>query len=278
MADFIQEYFVNPILYQDKYPPYNVYNTIVYAALALIAVYFLFRFFRKHGVKINQGFFKAVIPYVVFGSILRIAEDGHLVPRVVELAGIQFYPFVTPGIYLLTFLLMAFAMLLAKLVYGSSEKFAKVVQAFGVALCVGALVVSLPALLLMKNPFPFAVIFALALAVWFAFKIIWAKRGLVASFQEQSVVFAQALDGAATFVGVTFLGYSEQHVVGNAIFSLFGGPWAFLLIKIIFSFVVVEVVRKEKLQEEEKTYLYLLITVLGLGPGLRDALRMLAGV
>ena len=41
---------------------------------------------------------------------------------------------------------------------------------------------------------------------------------------------------------------------------------------------MVELVRREKIDENEKNYLLLLITILGLGPGLRDSLRMLAGV
>ena len=57
MADFIQEYFVNPILYQDRYAPYNVYNTAVYAIIAIAAVYFLYRILQKKGVLIDEKFF-----------------------------------------------------------------------------------------------------------------------------------------------------------------------------------------------------------------------------
>src|SRR3989339_273614 len=101
MTDFIQEYFVNPILYQDKYPPYNAYNTLAYAAIAIAAVYLLFKLFKSKGIKIDGWFFKAVIPFVLFGSLLRVTEDARLLPRVVEFAGVKLFPFVTPGIYIL---------------------------------------------------------------------------------------------------------------------------------------------------------------------------------
>jgi uncharacterized membrane protein len=278
MPDFIQEYFVNPILYQDKYAPYNAYNTIVYAIIAIIAVFLLYKAFRKAGITINKEFFKAIIPFVLFGSILRVAEDAHLAPRAVEVAGITLFPFVTPGIYILTFLLFGVSMVASLKLYGPGEKFAKAVRAFGVGLSTAAFVVSLPAIVKLANAVPFLAITGLACLVWYAFKIVWKKRGLKTSFAEESVVFAQALDGSATFVGVGLLGYSEQHIVGNAIFSLFGGPWAFLALKIAFALVVVELVRKEKIGDGEKNYLLLLVMILGLAPGLRDALRILAGV
>ena len=276
--DFIQEYFVNPILYQDKFAPYNAYNTVVYAILAIAAVFLIYKAFRKAGISIDNDFFKAILPFVLFGSVLRVAEDSNLAPRAVEIAGVTVFPFVTPGIYLLTFLLLAAAMAVAYAIYGKGDKFTKAVTAFGMGLASAAFVVSLPAIAKLANVIPFLAILILAGVVWFAFKTVWKKRGLKTSFAEESVVFSQALDGSATFVGVGLLGYSEQHLVGNAIFSLFGGPWAFLVLKIAFALVVVELVRKEKIRDDEKNYLLLLVMILGLAPGLRDALRILAGV
>ncbi|MEM4255461.1 MAG: DUF63 family protein [Candidatus Norongarragalinales archaeon] len=278
MADFIQEYFINPIIYPNSYAPYNVYNTTAYAIIAIIAVYALYKIFKKTGVEINESFFKAILPFVVFGSALRISEDAGVTPRVVEIWGVKLFPFVTPGIYVLTFILLAFAMTAARIAYGTGEKFYRAVMAFGVALAVASAITSAPTLSQMQNPLAFAAIAIAAAAILIAFSWFRKKQGLQASFQEKSTVFAQALDGSATFVGVSFLGYSEQHIVGNAIFDLFGGPWAFLAVKIVFALVVVELVRRENIKQDEKNYVLLLITILGLGPGLRDSFRILAGV
>ncbi len=278
MVDFIQEYFVNPIIYQDKYPPYNVYNTLVYAAIAIAAVYLVYRLLKSRGFVFDEAFFKSVIPFVAFGILMRVGEDGGILPRVVEIAGLQVFPFVTPGIYIITFLLLLWTWFLAKKTSASHEEFCKKTLYAGLALTALAAFISLGVLLRMQNYAAFALIAFGGLAVWFAFKTVWKARGLDASFAEQAAVFSQALDGSATFVGVQFLGYSEQHIVGNAIFGLFGGPWAFLLVKIIFAFGVVELLRREKANEEEKNFILLLITILGLAPGLRDALRILAGV
>ncbi len=278
MSDFFQEYFVNPILYQDKYAPYNVYNTAAYAAIAIAAVYLLYRYLTKKGIAIDGAFVKSVLPFVVFGSALRISEDSHFLPRVVQIGGMSFFPFVTPGIYILTFILIGLTWVIAKKTSKTHEEFCSKSFKTGVVLAAIAFLLSANSLLQAKNPFGLITIFAVAIAVWFAFKKIWQARGLKTTFAEEAMVFGQALDGGATFVGVQFLGYSEQHVVGNAIFSLFGGPWAFLLIKILFVLAVVELLRRENIQENEKNYIMLLITILGLGPGLRDTLRIFAGV
>ena len=278
MVDFIQEYFVNPIIYQDKYPPYNVYNTLAYAAIAIAAVYLLYRLLKSKGFVFDGAFFKSIIPFVVFGSLMRIGEDGGILPRVVEISGVQVFPFVTPGIYIVTFLLLLWTWFLAKKTSSSHAEFCEKTLYAGFALIALSAFISLGVLLRLQNPAAFVLIAFIALAIWFAFKRFWQARGLEASFAEQTAVFSQVLDGSATFVGVQFLGYSEQHIVGNAVFSLFGGPWAFLLVKIIFAFGVVELLRRENANEEEKNFILLLITILGLAPGLRDALRILAGI
>ncbi len=278
MVDFIQEYFVNPIIHPDAYAPYNVYNTVVYAVIAIAAVYLIYRILEKKGVLFDERFFKSILPFIFFGSVLRIAEDGGILPRVVEIAGIKIFPFVTPGIYILTFFLLVLTWFIARKTSKTHEEFCWQTLAVGAVLSALAILASLPVLVKAQNPLAFAGIIALALGAWFAFKMLWKHREKQTTFPEEAVVFSQALDGSATFAGVQFLGYSEQHIVGNAIFALFGGPWAFLLVKIIFALVVVELVRRENIKEGEKNYLLLLITILGLAPGLRDAFRILAGV
>lgn len=278
MANFFEEYFINPILYPNQYPPYNIYNTLVYAVLAIIVLYGVYLILKKKGIVFDEGFFKSVLPFVFFGSVLRVAEDGGVLPRVVEVGGFQFYPFVTPGIYVLTFLLLVWTWVLAKYSSQDHEEFCRKTLYAGLGLSALALLISSNVLLRAQNTAAFVLIFAMAIAVWFGFKVLWNARGLKTGFQEQAMVFGQVLDGSATFVGVQFMGYSEQHILGNAIFDLFGGPWAFLVVKILFALLVVELVRRENVEGQEKTYIMLLIAILGFGPGMRDSLRMLAGV
>jgi uncharacterized membrane protein len=58
-----------------------------------------------------------------------------------------------------------------------------------------------------------------------------------------------------------------------------GGPLLFFLVKIAFVYLAVEVFRREtEKKSETRTYLLLLITIFGLAPGVRDALRITCSV
>ncbi|MBM3229942.1 DUF63 family protein [Candidatus Parvarchaeota archaeon] len=103
------------------------------------------------------------------------------------------------------------------------------------------------------------------------------------------VVFAHSLDGAATFVTIdifnrlepacTLLGkcYGEQHVVSSFLGTFADTYLVFFAVKVIFSALVAFLVEKESQDRQEKTFIFLLLVVFGLAPGLRDLLRLATG-
>ncbi len=269
-SQFIEEYFLNPINYPDKYPPYNVVNTLTFAIVAIVAIYFIYKLLNKHGVRTDEKFYWAVIPYVFLGSIVRVLSDSQALPRSVNIAGWTLYPFITPQIYVLVFLITIASLFLCRKFFADWHSvFSKV----GWFFCVLSL---LPLVFLFKQ----FILFAAILAIVAVIAVVLFASPIKTNNIEKMVILSQSFDGAATFVGVQFGGYSEQHIVGNAIFSAFGGPWAFLLIKVLFSIAVVYFLRKEveKTKTEEVVFISLILTIFGLAPGLRDALRLLAGV
>lgn len=269
MADWFDEFFVAPMREPSAYAPYNWLNTLAYAAVALVAAYALYRLLRRYKVGIDDSLFKTVLPFVVFGSALRVVQDAGILPRQVELLGWTLYPFVTPGIYVVTFIALA-----ACFIAFRNERAKAQLAGWTAALVCAALLFPL-----FKNWWHAVAVFGLALAAKKAFEIIWDKRGLKRSLVEEALVFGQVLDGAASFVAIQFppagTGYFEQHVVGGALMGAFT-PLAFLLLKIAFAFAAVELLRREK--SDEAGYVMMLIAVFGLAPGLRDCLRVLAGV
>ena len=271
--DFFQQYFINPIIDQADYAPYNVYNTALYAALALVAVFLIFRGLKKAGFSFNRQFVESVMPYVIFGGIFRVLEDAHAVPRTVTLFGVQFYPFVTPLVYVFIFLVLAVTTLAAWFATKNRDKTMNLVQKAGLLYAAASLWVLVPHF---KN-WPFAVgMLALAGVVLLAYRFMTEKRGLKQDAVLSWMVFGQALDGSATFIGLQFAGYTEQHVVGNALIDA-GGPLLFWLVKIAFAVGTAELLRREK-DENARNFVALLITIFGLAPGLRDLVRILAGV
>ena len=269
-SQFVTEYFVNPIERQGDYAPYNPVNTAVFAVAALVAAYFIFAGLRRAGVKADWRFALAVMPFAALGAIARVLSDAEVLPRKVVLSGVALYPFITPGIYIVTFLVFAAALALClKFSRNWQDDLAKA----GVVLSIAAL---LPLVPLVKEFTALALVgglLAIALgAYWLA-----ARAGV---FPQSNfgwlVVLGQGLDGAATFTGVSLYGYGEQHVLANAIFSA-GTPLAFFAVKIAFALAVAYAASREK-DGDEKNFVMLLIAVMGFAPGLRDALRVAAGV
>lgn len=271
---FVEEYFLNPINHPESYAPYNVVNTTVFAIIAITAIYLIYKLLNSRGFKTDEKFYWAVIPYIFLGSIVRVLSDAKTLPRSVELSGTTFYPFITPQIYVVVFVVTIAALFLCRKLY--QDKWHGAFSKTGWLLC---LIGILPLVLLFKN---FA-LFGGILAIVAVLLLLLHFSPFKTSAMEKGIVLCQGFDGAATFIGVQFGGYSEQHVVGNLIFDLFGGPWAFLVVKLLFAVVVVYFLRKEMAKREsakvgEVAFVSLIITLFGLAPGMRDALRLLAGV
>ncbi len=273
-SQFVAEYFVNPIKYPGQYAPYNVVNTTVFAIIAIAAVYLIYKFLNSRGIKTDEKFYWAIIPFIFLGSIVRVLSDAEVFPRGIEINGVTFYPFITPGIYAVIFAVTIVVLLLSRKFF--AEKWHRVFSNIGWVL---AFVAFLPLIFLFKNFVLFSGILAIVAVLFLALYFSpWKTNAM-----EKMLILSQGFDGAATFIGVQFGGYSEQHVVGNLIFDAFGGPWAFLVVKLIFALIVVYVLRMEMQKSsgtkvEEIAFVSLIITIFGLAPGLRDALRLLAGV
>ncbi|MBI4406522.1 DUF63 family protein, partial [Candidatus Micrarchaeota archaeon] len=170
-------------------------------------------------------------------------------------------------VYVLVFAITISTLWLSRLFYG--ENWGSAFSKTGWLLVFASL---LPLVFLFKNFALFGAIIAIiGLIGLLLFYSPWKTNAM-----EKGLVISQGFDGAATFVAVSFGGYSEQHVVGNLIFDYFGGPFAFLVVKLLFALLVVYVLRREK--GNEVPFVSLLITLFGLAPGTRDALRLLAGV
>jgi uncharacterized membrane protein len=263
---FIEQYFLDPI---SEKSGYNLVNTGVYAAIALGALYAIYRVLKDKKFQIDEYFVKVVVAFVLFGSIKRVITDA------VD-SGVVFDPLVkglfaynifniTPGIYVFVGGLFLLAMAID---YLTKRK---------VALWIGVALFLIHALILgtiyYRISFAyFAITMVLAL-IPFAAVYSYFKNKLM-----PLVVFSQALDGAATFIAIEVNGnYFEQHVFSN----LIGQNSSFLyfyLFKIFLSIVFVYLVDREKLEDFDKNYLLTIALVFGLAPGIRDILRLTFGV
>ena len=78
LYEFFYEYFVLPI---KENQGYNPVNTLVYAIILGIAVILLYRMLKRMGIRVDERFFGALMPYIILGPLMRSITDIGLLPR-----------------------------------------------------------------------------------------------------------------------------------------------------------------------------------------------------
>jgi len=289
----VEDYFISPIM--DK-TGYNAVNTLAYAAIAIGALYLIWRFMkgRKYDFS-SPAFLYAVSAFVLFGSTCRVLTDlsdagavasmassgSSLAPIYAALGASRIFEYgfltVTPGIYLVTAALFLLSLAIAWAM--KREMFA----------AYSGFLLWLPIFLLVL---PFAshwwfLLLTLAIASFGAYAAFFAleRAGkLKLSIYEKLAIGGQALDGAATFVVIDIFSkqtgkdYFEQHVLSAGIGqSTPLGFFLFFLVKIALAGAIVYFLRKEKMGKSDIALVLIVVAIMGFAPGIRDALRMLCG-
>ncbi|MFH1257816.1 MAG: DUF63 family protein [Candidatus Micrarchaeota archaeon] len=285
-GEFLDEYFVQPMAHPEVNAPYNLFNTAAYALIALLAAYLIWKYLRQRKIPITNEFYFAILPFIFMGGIMRVIQDGGLLPRGIEIAGITIYPFISPGIYILMFAVLAAVYFVSTLTAGKDfPLLLRKIRDSGIGLTAALFAILAlwgfnkitPSNVLLLGAILLLAFLGSALFEFFKTRFYNKRENKQMVNMERTAVFSQLLDGAATFIGVSFAGYSEQHVVANTIFSL-GSPFAFFLVKLVFAFALIFALRKEASSREEQIYVLALITIFGLAPGVRDALRLFFSV
>ena len=273
MENLIYDYFIEPIWSRSGY---NLINTLTYAVLAIASVYILHKLI-KGKIAIDENFVKGILPFVLFGSTVRSVTDsidnGVFQPvsafhELILNSGIYDYGYltVTPGIYVVTA-----AILLASMAVLYRMRRLELLGYVG-------LVLWIPHFLLLI-PFMHYAAYALPVLVLAAVPTYLAWK----HFKDRiytGIVGGQALDGAATFFiidyfsGISGIQYFEQHVFSAAIGDLLGTYFLFYLVKVAIGFGAVYVLRDEKMDQEDKYFIALVLMIMGFAPGIRDILRM----
>lgn len=272
LENFITEYFTNPLAHPDKYPPYNPVNTITFAILAIIAGYCILLLLRRLKVGVDAGFAISLFPYIVLGSVMRAVTDAGILPRSVQLLGMTAYPFVTPGIYIVVFFITVAALGISLLYRSRGGDFHKPMRAIGIGALAAFLLPFVPLFKHYQYAAEWLAITAVAFLVLEAASRIFKRRY---SPMARFAALGQFVDGAATFTGIYSAGYWEQHVVGGALVGIH--PAIFLLVKVAFGIVVAHLASGQK-EGDETGFVLIMVGLFGFAPGIRDILRIVAGV
>lgn len=278
MADFLTDYFINPIWERTGYNPVN---TLAYAAIAIVSIYFIWRFLKKKEFDFaTRDFLYGAGAFVLFGSTARVITD-------LSDAGTSFgvlssifsygYLTVTPGIYIVTA-----ALFLLSIAIGRAMHSSRFPMYAGIALW-------LPCFLLLIPHMAHFDYFLLGIAIaaagalaayWLLKKFAKLELGL----HEKLAIAGQALDGAATFVVIDIFSkqtgkdYFEQHVLSGGIGTATPlGFFLFFLVKVALASAIVYFLSKEKMDSKDAALVLIIVGIMGFAPGIRDLFRMLAG-
>jgi uncharacterized membrane protein len=255
----ILNYFLNP--YEEGY---TIEKTLVFALLFVVLAFVIYKLLKKLKIKIDRRLVIATLPFVFFGSSLRVIVDsGAITNRALKIL------LTTPNIYILiTLLIISLLYLSVKLQRKRIVSYYKLMFLIGLTLFVISL-----AFLRFVNFYGALLIFIFTLP-WLLFCLFFKKW----SFENRFALFSQMLDANATFVSLNFFPvYKEQHVIPNFIISLFG-PYSFVIVKFIVVVSILFLIDKFSKDRELNNYVKIIIGFLGAATGFRDSLRLIAFV
>ena len=279
IKNFISEYYINPVIYGQ---PYNVVNTITYAAILVVCIYLLYRLFLKIGISIDRPFIYALLPWVVFGGLLRVVEDCDILTPPFN------YVLITPLIYFFIFAVV-FSILIISFYLECKGVISSWKRAFGYS---GACAL-IPLAVLFWFGYTHTMIDLVTVATILgiaacATVLIYATLRYVFKWTYMSerlyqlLIAGHMLDASATSYGIDIhpVTYVEQHVVGGALIEATGTAFAMFPLKLIVlipGIYILELYRTEG--SKPLWYLILLAMIMvGMAPGIRDMTRMMLHV
>ena len=271
--DFVHTYFTQAIIEQGV-AGYNIVNTSVYAIGFAIAVIGAYKLLKKLNIKVDRNFVLGILPFILLGSALRVVRDSTTIPSPL---------LVSPLIYFSIFIIATTSLLVGVGVARKTKfDYHKIWGLLGiVALAVAAWWL---APIGVQN-WPAVGLITVITAGW-AIVIFGVYKSRIfkwLTFQNSGLLGAHMFDATTTFVALQFFasaGYYEQHVVSNAVIGFLGPAGQFILKLAVVPPVLYLLDRELKKPEDAQLrgFLKVAILLLGLAPGLRNALRLALGV
>jgi uncharacterized membrane protein len=283
VSDFIYKYYIDPITQGQSY---NIVDTLTYALILVVFVYLLYRWLSTStwladiGLKIDQAFVLATLPYVILGGVLRVIEDTGMI------TGNWKFLLITPLIYFTLFFFVVAVIFISRwlVLAGITQKFTTFYAGAGIFTLILSCLI-LAAWSTTHRGIDFAILAVIPCMALVATTVVWAfmryvlRWAYVADPLYITLLFGQLLDASATSYGIDLhpsVQYVEQHVVGSALIDATGTAFVMFPLKLVVLFpaiYVMEMYRKEANPAFWHLVLLAMIVV-GFAPGIRDMVRM----
>lgn len=249
IADFIREYYADPIVLNEGY---NLVNTLTYALLLVLATWLTFKFLGKMKVEINRNFVTSVMILVAFGTMIRLLEEANILVS---------YFLVTPLIWIEIFAFIFGLFLISKF---AEKKFK--IPYYKTLSAVGLLLIAVPLTLVLGKLTQFTgMAISLVLLVPFALIFYFVKW----KPENKLVSMAHIFDATATFTAIQFFGFSELHVIPRLLIGSLS-PLAFIVVKVLAIVGVLILIDRYSDDKKFNNFLKLIIAIVGLAPAIRD--------
>src|SRR3989344_3323461 len=290
LKEFFQQYFIDPIIFNTGYNPVN---STAYGIILIAAFILTYKLLQKMKIKIDKNFFFSIIPFIFLGAILRSLEDlweargiisEGLMKNfiIVDANGVtRNLLLVTPIMYFTIFFIALFSLIFSIAVEKISKRNKKNIPYYYAWGFIG---------IVLSLYFFFQLSFAdyLAMGMILGIFSLWVilflglreygrrknkKLFEFLSLENTMIILAHMLDASSTFVALSYYGYFEQHFLPRFFIDILG-PAAFFALKLQVILLALYYVDKEMENDGKRTFLKIVILILGLAPGLRDMLRL----
>jgi len=277
---------------------YTLISEIIYGLLIATVLFGVYTLFHRWDIKVNNSFFFAALPYVIFGSIARVLEDAHFFVEPF------IYWFISPLIYIQILLWFLFFLIIGHYLKKWIHRNVFHEQSFifigGMLLLVLSIILTIQHIISLQQNEDyfvrfdiFAVVFVLVGGVCLIVYLVsrlYRTNTLVASYGTTlnlAMLSGHLLDGFTSWISIYdpfnmgIIGYYEKHPASNFLMEVW--PPLFPIVKFLLIIGVVfvfDIIYKDELKQYKQliTLLKIGIFILGFAPGLRDLLRVMMGV
>jgi len=266
---FFFKYFAEPV-YNPSVQGYNLVNTVAYVSvLLLLAFFFVFPLLDRRGIKFDKRFAISLLPYILFGSAVRVIEPLGYVRKSINPLEAGFW-FITPGVWFLTFALTILGLLVARKI--KKESYHKTFALIG-------MLFFLPVILFVASHYgnwfffigTIVLIVILGQAVKFLVNAL-TKSKLLNDSTNFLAMQGQVIDSTATIVATTFLGFSEQHPLSAGIIGLH--PAFFFIVKVGLILLILYYAERDIERENMKGFFKLFLIILGFATGMASVFKI----
>ncbi len=243
---------------------YKPEDYLIYFSILLVVLYFSYKYlFRR--IPFDRRLIIVAIPSILFSIGIRLLVDiGYF-----EKSKLWN---VTPGVYIVGFIYTLILIGIGKIF----ERMFKI-DYYKPSFLIGII----PVFFLyyeivnhMKSPANFVI--ATSIAFTLSLFLFYILRGFLFNrIENVPIIFGHSLDAIASFIGIDFYGFGEEHILAEYLINLAGTAMILIPVKVSVITIVLHLIDRSYIRREISDLFYKMIKfvifIIGFGPGFRNS-------